>query len=130
MQSVEGWKVNTDDFIRDVIEKGQRSGVDELDPIQRAVYLVSELEVRCDMDGIDSFLDRYPVSDLRTSAELLRAAGAAALADGLVQIADSLPHPDDALLTRVTDLVSGRAGYDYDSIARAVADRLTAMGKE
>jgi hypothetical protein len=117
--------VNTDEFIRDAIEKGQRSGVDDLDPIQRAIYLVSELEVRCDKDGIDAFIDRYAVSDLRMAAELLRAAGADALADGLMQIAESLPHPDDALLTRVTEFVSDRAGYDYDSLARAVADRHT-----
>jgi len=116
------------EFIRDAIDQGQRGGA--LDPLQRAVYLVSELEVLCDMDGIDSFLERYPVSDLRTSAGLLRAAGAAALADGLVQIADSLPHPDDALLTRVTDLVSDRAGYGYDSLARAVAARLAVMGEK
>lgn len=116
--------MNADEFICDAIDSGQRQGIDALDALQRAVFLVSELEMICDKDGIDTFLDMYGASDLRVVAEFLEAAGATAIADGLARIADSLPHPADAILSRVNDLVSDRSGYDYDTLVRVVARRL------
>jgi hypothetical protein len=111
-------------FIEDAIENGHKSGTRTLDPLQRTVFLISELEVCCDMDGIDSFLDRYGAFELRAVADMLRDCGAAPLADALARIADALPHPDEALLNTANDLVTSRAGYDYDALARVVADRL------
>jgi hypothetical protein len=121
--------MNIDDFIQNAIDDGEQRGADALEPLQRAICLVSELEVRCDKDGVDAFLDCYVASDLRMAAGLLRAAGATAIADGLVEIAENLPHPDDSLLSRVNDLVSARSGYNYDSLACTVADQLAGTGK-
>jgi hypothetical protein len=116
--------MNVDDFIVRSINHGQGRDVSSLSTLQKAIFLLSQLEVICDMDGIDSFLDIYDASDLRSVAEFLRAIKANELANGLFQIADNLPHPPDSLLSYVNDLVSVRAGYDYDAIARVVAQRL------
>jgi hypothetical protein len=116
--------MNADELIRDAIETGQRQGIDALNPLQRAIFLVSELEVLCDKDGIDAFLNTYKASDLRAVAALLGAAGATTISEGLTRIADSLPSPQDAVMTQVSDLVSDRVGYDYDALARAVARQL------
>jgi hypothetical protein len=109
------------EFIRSAIDIGQRGGIRSLPPLQRAIFLVSELEVLCDKDGIEAFMDSYDVSDLRLAAELLGSAGAKSIASGLIQIADSLPSRQEDVLSRVNDLVVNRAGYDYDELARVVA---------
>jgi hypothetical protein len=111
-------------FIRAAIEKGQHSDERLLDPLERTIYLLSELEVLCDMEGIDSFLDRYGASELRAIADLLRDAGAVAIANSLTQLADALPQSNESLLNSANDLVTNRAGYDYDAIVRVVASRL------
>ena len=116
--------MTTDDFIQNAIDAGQRHGVAGLSTLQRAVFIVSELEVLCDMEGIDAFLDRYHANDLRDAADLLSAAGAIDIANGLVEIAGSLPNLQEDTLSRVNDLVTTRAGYDHDALARAVAQRL------
>jgi hypothetical protein len=116
--------VTTDDFIQNAIDAGQSQGVAGLSTLQRAVFLVSELEVLSDMEGIDAFLDRYHANDLRDAADLLSAAGATDTASSLMEIASSMPNPQEATLSRANDLVTSRAGYDYDALARAVAQRL------
>jgi hypothetical protein len=118
--------MDVEGFIQAAIEKGQQAEASTLDPLQRTIYLLSELEVLCDMEGIDSFLDHYGASELRAVAGLLRDAGAVAIANSLADLADALPQPDEALLSIANDLVSSRAGYDYDAIARVVASRLAA----
>jgi hypothetical protein len=97
-------------FIEAAIEKGQQSDAHMLDPLQRTIYLFSELEVLCDMEGIDSFLDHYCASELRAFAGMLHDAGAAAIAESLAQLADALPQPDEGLLDIANDLVTSRAG--------------------
>ena len=47
------------EFINTAIETGSRNGIGALDADQRFVYIVSEAEVYCDMEGISGFLDRY-----------------------------------------------------------------------
>jgi hypothetical protein len=116
--------VTTEDFIQNALDTGQRNGVAGLSALQRAIFIVSELEVLCDMEGIDAFLDRYQASELRGAADLLLAAGAVSIANGLVEIAEAMPNPHEATLNHVNDLVTARAGYDHDALARAVAQRL------
>jgi hypothetical protein len=90
-------------------------------PIRRAIFLVSELETLCDMEGVDSFLSRYAdAQDLRLLAGLLRSAGAAPLAAALSRAADSLPNPSEPLLDEINLLVTSRSGYDFESLASAV----------
>jgi len=48
-----------DELIEAAISEGMRSGVGSLSPVKRVVFLISEAEVLCDMDGIDSFLRQY-----------------------------------------------------------------------
>lgn len=116
--------MNADEFIRKAIDAGQHGEVSSLNPLQRAIFLISELEVLCDKDGIDSFLSNYGAGDLRLAADLLAVAGATTLSGVLTQLADELPHPQEAILHRASDLISDRSGYDYDALVHAVAGRL------
>jgi len=118
--------MNVEQFLDAAIKQGEQAGAAALAPLERAIFLVSELEVSCDKDGIDSFLNLYGPSELDAVAEILRAAGATATPDGLTRIARALPQRDDALLRSVNDLVTGRTGYDYDSLAKVVASRVAA----
>jgi hypothetical protein len=111
---------------QDSDQAGERAGAAALEPLERAVFLVSELEVSCDKDGIDSFLNLYGPSEHDAVAEILGAAGAAETADGLTRIAREPTRRDDALLTTVNDLVTRHTGYDYDSLAKVVATRVAA----
>jgi hypothetical protein len=123
--------MDTDEFISTAIDTGSDKGIEALDVNQRLVYLVSEAEVYCDKDGIPSFLDRY-FPQLEEAAAAFAAIGAAEIAAGLRTIAAStkqqdlqfLDYDNDQLLSHVNKLITDRAGYDYETIRRAVERRL------
>jgi len=114
---------NPDAFINTAIEVGSRDGIDALDPDQRLIYLISEAEVLCDMEGIDSFLDRYFPKWIEETAAAFAEVGAAEIAVGLRAITADTTR-DHPLLDRVNDLITDRAGYDYETIRRAVEQRI------
>lgn len=109
--------VDADSFINAAISKGAALGLEGLLPKERAVFLISELEVCCDIDGIDSFLDRYPETVLEC-AHLFEALGALELSQAFADVAKRMPTPPDDLLDGVNDLVTSRHGYDYESIVQ------------
>jgi hypothetical protein len=115
--------VDPDVFIRGAIEAGARAGVEALDPDQRLVFLISEVEVLCDMEGIDTFLDRYRPRWMAETATAFAAIGATQIAAALGAITLDTP-PDDPLLDRANELIVNRAGYDYEAIRRAIEGRL------
>src|SRR5215210_5115055 len=87
-------------FIDEAIKLGMQSGLDSLSPLQRKVFLISEAEVTCDMDGIDSFIGGHESGILLEAAEAFSAVGASAIAAGLKDIAQASPSADGALLNR------------------------------
>ena len=110
-------------FVDTAIEVGSRDGIGALDADQRLVYLISEAEVLCDINGIVNFLDLYFPQWKEETAAAFAEVGAAEIAIGLRAItAETLR--DDPLLDRVNDLIRGRAGYDYETIRKVVGERL------
>jgi hypothetical protein len=69
-------------FIDTAIEVGFRDGIGALDADQRLVYLISEAEVLCDIDGIDNFLDLYFPRWKEETAAAFTEVGAAEIAMG------------------------------------------------
>ena len=116
--------MTTDEFIEAAIEAGGREGVESLEPAGRLAFLISEAEVLCDMEGIDSFLDRYAPSWLPETASAFEAVGASEIASHFRTIA-IYPPADENVLSMLNDLIRGRIGYDYESIRMAVESRLT-----
>ena len=109
------------DSIDLILKRGAEGGIDSLSRSERKVWLISEAEVLCDMEGIDSFLDRYE-SLLPETADAFAEAGATQIADSLRAIHAQLPSRLDELLDRASALVTARTGYDYDSVARLVSN--------
>lgn len=109
----------SEDTIDSILKRGAACGLDSLAPVERKVFLISEAEVLCDMEGIDSFLDRYADSVLE-AADGFAAAGATQIAESLRAIHAQLPARSDELLNRANSLITTRTGCDYDSIARFV----------
>jgi hypothetical protein len=112
-----------DAFINTAIDVGSRDGIGALDADQRLVYLISEAEVLCDMEGIDAFLDRYFPRWIEETAAAFAEVGAADISVGLRAIAADAIR-DDQLVGHVNGLITGRAGYDYETIRKAVEQRL------
>jgi hypothetical protein len=117
-----------DAFINTALEVGSRAlregrGIGALDADQRLVYLISEAEVLCDMEGIDSFLDRYFPQWMEETAAAFAEVGAAEIAVALRAI-DADTTRDDPLLDRANDLITSRTGYGYEAIRQAVERRL------
>ena len=79
----------------------------------------------CDMEGADSFIDQYGAPGILRCAEAFERVGASAIGASLRSIAASLPGRDEALLTRANDLITGRAGYDFEAIRRTVVAQVT-----
>jgi hypothetical protein len=116
-------EANPDAFINTAIEVGSRDGIGALDADQRLIYLISEAEVLCDMEGIDAFLDGYFPQWMEETAAAFAEVGATEIAVGLRAIAADTVR-DESLLGRVNKLITSRAGYDYETIRKAVERRL------
>jgi hypothetical protein len=120
--------MTADNFINDAIDCGQRNGLASLDADQRLVYLIAEAEADCDINGIDTFLDRYAPDWIAEAADAFEAVGASEIARELrIAPVDAL-FTGDARLTKLDDLISKRAGYGYDSIKRVVEERQRTKG--
>ena len=111
---------SSDDFIDQAIARGSTEGLSALTGPARMVFLISEAEVLCDMEGIDSFVDRYGASGVTDLADAYSAIGAEEIASILREIASSLPEPPDALLNRANGQITERLDYGYEDIVRAV----------
>jgi hypothetical protein len=105
--SLDALLMNPAELIDAAIERGQSFGIDALTDLERMVFLISEAEVYCANDGIDSFIDRYGT---RGRAMPPRAG---------VQASETP-------LDRADALVVDHVGWDYDAIHSAVARRLSA----
>jgi hypothetical protein len=116
--------VTPEQAIEIAIRRGQREGLAALDGLGRWVFLISEAEVRCDKDGIDSFVDRYGAAGLLELEDAYLRLGARWLAEASRTVAEALPNPSDAALERLNELVCDRVGYDYDAIRAEVARQL------
>ena len=117
--------MNADEFINAAIDKGQSIGLASLDADERSVFLISEAEVSCDMNGIDTLLNSYARADIAECARAFAEIGACEIAAALEQVASALPAREEAALSRVDTLIKDRVGYDYDAIRRAIDRRLT-----
>lgn len=105
-----------DEFINDSIERGALNGLANLNKDRSRIFLISEAEVYCDMEGIDSFIDKYGTDGVLQCAEAFRTIGALEIADGMSSICSSSPDAPEALLSMVNSLITDRAGYDYEAI--------------
>jgi hypothetical protein len=112
--------MSVDGFIQEAIARGEQEGVRALDPASAMVFLISEAEVMCDKDGIDSFVDTYGAPGLSDAAWAFDAVGATSIADGLQRLADAAPALPESLLDVVNRLITDRCGYDYEAIAQAI----------
>ena len=117
-----------DEFINDSIERGALDGLADLNRDRSWIFLISEAEAYCDMEGIDSFIDKYGAAGVLQCAEAFRIIGASDIADGLISVSGSLPDVSEILLSDVNSLITERAGYDYEAIRRVAQDILTRSG--
>jgi len=113
--------VSADEFIEAAIAHGQRVGLDALSGLERTVFLISEDEVDCANDGLDSFAERRGAAGLLEAADAFRSMGAVDLAGWLTKCAGA---PDDfsgAAFDAANTLVNDHVGWDYESIRVMVA---------
>jgi len=115
--------MDPDVFIDAALDAGRSNGIDALDADQRLVYLISQAEILSDMEGVDTFLGSYFPRWIEETAAAFADIGAAAIAAGFRAIAAG-GTKDDPLLDRVNELITSRAGYDYESIRKVVERRL------
>jgi hypothetical protein len=97
--------MNPDAFIGTAIEVASRNGIGALDANQRLVYLISEAEVLCDMEGIDAFLGRYFPKWMEEASAAFAELGATRIAVALRAItADTIS--DNVLRDRANNLIT------------------------
>jgi hypothetical protein len=88
------------------------------DKLETLIFIVSEAEVCCDKDGVDSIVRPHRVPGLEQLAHAYRTIGADVLASACGAVLSAMPSPSDALLDRLNNMVCERLGYDYDSLRR------------
>lgn len=111
--------MNYDRFIEDAITQGSKDGVTSLNQLQRTIFLVSEAEVMCDMNGIDTFLDRYEPDWIAETAMAFERVGANEIASEFRRLMSQVQERDK-ILGRLNSLITERVGYGYDSIVVAI----------
>jgi hypothetical protein len=121
--------VDADQFILDAIERGQSSGLAQLNADERFVFLISEAEVLCDKDGIDTLLDTYPTTVIEECAAAFLEIGASEVAAAMRKVAQQPPARNEADLDRANSLITQRAGYGYDAIRATIEPRLNSRVK-
>jgi len=115
--------MDPEEFINTSIEKGTRVGLSLLSPLEQKIFVISELEIVCDMEGIDSFIAKFGNSGLKLAATAFHDIGADSIATLMHQLA--LQPTDNLLATSVNNLVTTRTGYDYEMLERYVAHSMT-----
>lgn len=108
------------DYIDSILKRGAQGGIESLSRSERMVWLISEAEILCDMDGIDSFLDRYE-EILPEVADSFARVGAIQIAENLRAIHAKLPSRPEEFLDQTNALVTDRAGYDAAAVARLIS---------
>jgi len=108
--------LDPDRFIDEAIDEGRKSGLAALGNLAGLVFVISEAEVSCDMDGIDSFIDQYGSTGLSQLCAAFHAIGAESIAVSCRTVLESMPNPSEPDLDRLNSLISERAGYDYESL--------------
>ncbi len=111
--------MDTDAFINDAITLGSRNGIDSIGRNQRIVFLISQAEVLCDMEGIDTFLDIYEPEWIAETASAFEYVGAMQIALAFRELTTQTSNRE-ATLDRLNTMITNRTGYNYDSIANAI----------
>ena len=111
--------MNSDSFIEQAIRAGDELGLTELSPIQQVVYAISEAEVWCDMEGIDTLIDKYGANSLILFAHAYSAIGAGKIAKKLNALHEQ--PASESLRYRANRLITERSGYTYGDIWSYVA---------
>ena len=120
--------MTSDDFINGAIDLGQSNGVASLDPDQRMVFLIAEAEADCDINGIDTFLSRYGPDWISETAAAFDAVGATEIAAEMRVAPLHALFTGDKRLDRLNELITARAGYNYEAIQRVVEERRRTNG--
>jgi hypothetical protein len=97
--------MDSETFINAAIDTGAKYGIDTLDAEQRLVFLISEAEVLCDMEGIESFLQCYGPIWIAEAAAAFEAVGAVDIAAEL-RVAPIGAPVGDPRLSRLNELIT------------------------
>ena len=109
--------MNTTQFIEQAISRGETEGIEALGPREQVVFAVSEAEVLCDMEGIDSLLHKYGAGSMESLfAQAFAAIGAREIASALGRVATSEEPIAEHILSHANRLITERHGYTYESI--------------
>lgn len=104
-------------YINSAIDLGANDGLTALASDQRAVFLISEAEVFCDMGGgLQALVAKH-------GADAIQECAKAFLGIGATEIGNNLSGLDVATLessaaNRAMDLISDRSGYNYSAIEK------------
>jgi len=115
--------IRTLDVLMDIdnaVSAGDKDGIESLSKLQSMIYIIAETEIWCDMDGIDTFIDKYGKDGPLKAADAYLAVGASEIATGLGAIASKLPNADEATLDKTNSFITVRYNYNYESIKKYV----------
>ena len=85
------------------------------------MWLISQAEALCDLEGIDAFLAWCRGNLLSEAAEAFRDIGAVDISESLNAIRSALPEQPEDLLDRAEALITACSGYDYAAILQFVS---------
>lgn len=105
-----------DTTINKIIDKGESFGLDGMIAYERIIYLISEAEVYCDMEGIDSFVDHYKEDGIKELIEGYRKIGANELSETFSNLINAEAHEKGEILDELNEMITSRKGYNSGSI--------------
>ncbi len=116
--------MNAESIINEAIARGESGGLMALTPVEQIVFAVAEAEAYCDMEGVDSLLEKYGRDRPALFANAFSAIGATAIAAAFLALVDAPSSAQEELLARLNELITTRHEYTYDSIRACVEQRM------
>ena len=108
--------MNAEAFISASIARGDREGLSALVGKERTVYLILQVSVICDLEGIDTILDLIEAKQMSGVSDAFAAVGAVEIAQCMRTIEEALPERHEAALDHADRLIASRVGYSDDTI--------------
>ena len=110
--------MDIESYIQNAIEIAASKGLESLDPCQKSIFYISEAEVTCNMDGIDSLIDRYGQKAMACFSTAYSQIGAHSISALFAVIATG--DIDEETLSEINELITNREDYSYNSISKYI----------
>ena len=119
--------MNPEKYINDALKRGNYLPLDHLGPKEKIIFLISEAELCCDMDGIDSLFEKYNESFYEDFRKSFSSIGASQIGQLFDDLKSANHEARETILEELNNLITSRHGYSHESIVEFLLKKQTLL---